>query len=236
MAARVTTGRRHRQRRTRRTAVDILPAVSAKTRRWLALALLAAAAVTVTATVLAAKDQGEHIYLRFLAYPLTGIALAVLMLAGAAELGVQRARLRTGLQVAAGLVAFAALCVQAYVLMGFSFLSPSQESVAATSADFRLVVYRSPTLFGPDTLVLRLQSREGLASREGRENLACFIAPESDLGPEWRFDRAGFTGSDEVLVSTEDGTRWRIRFNRQTLLPVNPIDRCPKTPAEPFGT
>ncbi len=202
------------------------------TRRWLAPVLLASAVITVTVTVLAAQDQGEHIYLEFLAYPLLGAALALLMLAAAAEVVLQRVKLRVGIQVVAGLLAFAAVGVQTYVLAFSGLWSPSRESVAATSSNFRIVVYRSPTLFGPDTFVLRLQSREGLASRNGRRDLACFIAPEYDLGPKWHFDRARFTGSNEVQIFAEDGTVWQIRFNGQTLMPIDPVDRCTKAPTE----
>lgn len=182
--------------------------------------------------MLATQDQGEHIYLGLLAYPLLGSALALLMLAAAAELVLQRARLRVGIQVAAAVLAFAAICGQTYLLTFSGLWSPSRESVAATSADFKIVVYRSPTLFGPGVFVLRLQSREGLASREGRKELACFIASDYDLGPKWHFDRARFTGRDEALVFAEDGTMWRIRFNGQTLVPVNPVDRCAEAPVE----
>ncbi|KKK00531.1 hypothetical protein LQ51_21330 [Micromonospora sp. HK10] len=79
-------------------------------------------------------------------------------------------------------------------------------------------------------MVLRLQSREGIASREGIEDLACFIEESSGAGPDWLFGRASFVDNDEVAVSAKDGSSWRIRFDTKTLSAVNPVDKCTDAP------
>ncbi|HEX5534498.1 MAG TPA: hypothetical protein VFX33_12225 [Actinomycetales bacterium] len=218
--------------------------------RKLALALAVAAPIVVAVTTFAAvdggfrwyedgtfvlySDRGGHIYLRLLAHPLLGVAVAVVMLAVAAHLTVQQRVLRVAAETIAGIVAVAALCLAMLMARVSDMFELSMESTVATSPDFKLVSYRSPGLFSSGCIVLRLQTREGLLSREGGEELGAFIEPESHSDPEWLFDRASFTGKDEVTVVTRDGTRWQIRFNTQTLAPVNPLDRCTDAP-DPFG-
>jgi hypothetical protein len=106
----------------------------------------------------------------------------------------------------------------------------SDGKVVATSAQFEVVSYRASGLFGSDTVVLRLRTRQGLTSREGSADIACFISPRSGAGPEWLFGRADVTGNDEVAVVTKDGTRWPIRFDARTLSAADPLDRCTNAP------
>lgn len=173
---------------------------------------------------------GGHVYLRPLAHPFLGIAFAAGMLATAAQLAVKRRALRVGSQMAVAVVAAAALFSGLLAEYLDDMFEVSGESVVATSPDFNLVSYRSPMLFHAGNIVLRVQSRQGLASREGSEDLACFIEASSGADPEWLFDRAAFTGSDEITVFAKDGRMWQIRFDTQTLAPVNPLDKCTDAP------
>ncbi|WP_146605682.1 hypothetical protein [Micromonospora craterilacus] len=217
-------------------------------RRWLAVGLLVAAAVTVAVTFLANADglgglawcdgdgllcgspkRGGHIYLRPLAHPLLGSALAAGLVAAAAHLGMRRRVLRVASETVAAVVAATALLLS--LLGSLARFEPDYwDSVVATSPDFRLVSYRSPGLFSSGSVLLRLQSREGLASREGSEDLACFIEEISGSDPEWQFGRARFVENDEIELSAKDGTTWLIRFYPRTLSPVNPVDRCTDAP------
>jgi hypothetical protein len=210
--------------------------MTVKVRRWLALGLLVAAAVTATATILAAAygggsdGQGGYVYLRPLAHPFLGVSIAAALLATAAQLAVQHRVGRLSAQAAAAVVAAVASGMGALVYVQGDMFMVSEESVVATSAEFELVSYRSPVFLRSDEIVLRLRTRDGLASREGTEDLACFSVPTSGAGPEWLFDRASFTGNDEIAVVAGDGTMWQIRFNTRALSTVNSLDRCTAAP------
>jgi hypothetical protein len=207
--------------------------VSIEVRRRVALGLAVAAPVFAGVTILAAADGGPgaggHIYLWALAHPFLGVASAGAMLAGAAHLAVQHRVRRLSAQVVAALVAVAAL-LAGMAAGNLSFLGVSDSSVVARSADFEIVSYRSPVLFSSDRIVLRLRTRDGLASREGTADLACFITPESGAGPEWLFGRAEVTGKDRIAAVAKDGTTWPIRFDARTLSAVEPLDRCHDAP------
>jgi len=127
------------------------------------------------------------------------------------------------------LVAVAALGVGVVVRL-LPVGDPSSPSVVATSAGLSVVSYRSPGLFRSDAVVLRLRTREGLASREGTADIACFLVPSSGAGPEWLFGGAEFTGRDEVAVHARDGTTWRIRVDPRKLTAAGPVDRCSGAP------
>ena len=223
-------------------------------RRWLAVGLLVAAAVTVAVTVLANGDgvggfawrceggghlcfspkEGGHIYLRPLAHPLLGSALAAGLVAAAAHLAIRHRVLRVASKTVAAVVAAAALLLGLLGSLGPRF-EPYRDAVVATSPNFKLVSYRSPGLFSSGSVLLRLQSREGIASREAIEDLACFIEESSGAGPEWLFGRASFVDNDEIALSAKDGTTWRIRFNMKTLLSMNPVNRCTDAPDPAAG-
>ncbi|MEV1315515.1 hypothetical protein AB0J14_05450 [Micromonospora arborensis] len=217
-------------------------------RRWLAVGLLAVASMAVAVTVLANVDgvgglawcegdgllcmspkRGGHIYLRPLAHPLLGIALAAGLGAAAAHLAVRHRVSRVASQAVAAVVGVAALLLGLLDSLGPRF-EASREAVLAASPDFRLVSYRSPGFFSSGSVLLRLQSREGIASREGSESLACFIEESSGAGPEWLFGRASFVDNDEIALSAKDGTTWRVRFDRKALSSVEPVDRCTDAP------
>ncbi|MGR6316836.1 hypothetical protein Q2K19_08825 [Micromonospora soli] len=218
-------------------------------RRWLAVGLLVVAAMAVAVTVIANVDgvggfawrcdgggqlcfspkRGGHIYLRPLAHPLLGIALAAGLVAAAAQLAVRHRVLRVASQAVVAVVAVAALLLGLLESLG-PRVGASRDAVVATSPNFRLVSYRSPGFFSSGSVLLRLQSREGIASREGSESLACFIEASSGAGPEWLFGRASFVDNDEVALSAKDGTTWRVRFDTKTLSSVNRVDRCTDAP------
>ncbi|WP_157743179.1 hypothetical protein [Micromonospora coriariae] len=218
-------------------------------RRWLAVGLLVAAAVIVAVTVIANLDgvggfawrcdeggqlclspkRGGHIYLRPLAHPLLGTALAAGLVAAAAQLAVKHRISRLASQTVAAVVAVAALLLGLPESLG-PRLEASRDAVVATSPNFTLVSYRVPGLFSSGSVLLRLQSREGIASRESSESLACFMAERSDAGPEWLFGRASFVDNDEIALSAKDGTTWRVHFDTKALSSVNPVDRCTDAP------
>jgi hypothetical protein len=209
--------------------------MTVEVRRRLALGLTAAAVATVTVTVHAAVNggpgRGGHVYLWPLARPFLGVAIAGAMVAAAAQLAVQHRARRLSSQAAAALIAAAALCLGT-LDHGLDMFALSGGSVVAASADFEVVSYRSPGFFSSDMVVLRLRTRDGIASREGRDDVACFISPTSGAGPQWLFDRAEVTGDDEIAVVAKDGTTWRIRFSTRTLRcrPARQVHRRPRRP------
>jgi hypothetical protein len=227
-----------------------MPPVTLTHRRWLAVGLLSIAILTVAVTVAANADgdggfawqcgersyicmsdkRGGHIHLRLFAHPFLGVVLAAGLSAVAAHLAVRGRGPRVAAKTLSGVVAGVALLIGGPFASYGGALSVSQEGMVATAQSFKLVSYRSPNLFHSDFIVLRLQSREGLASRESSENLACFIDEGSGSGPAWIFAQARFVGEEEVALSAKDGTTWRIRFDRRTLASVNPLDRCTDAP------
>jgi hypothetical protein len=202
-------------------------------RRRIALGLtvtaIAGAAVTVLAAVDGGPGAGGHVHLWPLAHPFLGVAVAGAMLAVAAQLAVGHRARRLSSQAVAALITVAALFL-GWAAHTLRFSDFTERSVVANSADIEIVSYRSAGFFRSDTIVLRLRTRDGITSREGTADLACFIVPESGAGPEWLFDRADVTGKDEIAVTAKDGTVWRIRFNDRTLTAVEPLDRCGDAP------
>jgi len=193
-------------------------------RRRLAIGLVAAAVTVAAATVVAGVDggpgRGGHVHLWPLSHPFLGVAVAGVLVAVAT---------RRAVRVVAALIAVAALGAGVLVRL-LPVDRPTSPAVAATSADLSVVSYRSPGLFRSDAVVLRLRTREGLASREGTADIACFIVPSSGAGPEWVFGRVEFTGRDEVAVHARDGTMWRIRVDPRKLTAAEPVDRCSGAP------
>jgi hypothetical protein len=196
--------------------------------RWIALGLGTAAIALVAVPILATQER--HIYLFPLAHPFLGVALAAAVSAVAARFGVARRRPRIGMQVTATVVGLAALLLGGATASFTSSFDPSRLGIVTTSPDFAVVSYRVPVLFQSSEVVLRIQSRNGPASRESDQALACFIEATSGAGPEWLFDRALFTGRDEVEVIARDGTAWPVHFDPRTLRPVHPLDRCAGAP------
>lgn len=198
-------------------------------RLGLGLAVAAVAAATITVTVLAANDggpgEGGHVYLWPLAHPFLGVAVAGVLLATAAWLGVQHQARRLGAQTVAVLVVVGALGLGSVVHELDKTGGLSDPFVVTTSADLAVVSYWSG-----DVRMLRLRTREGLPSREGTANVACFAARASGVGPAWTFGRAEVTGRDEITAFTDDGTAWPIRFDRRTLSAASPLDRCTGAP------
>ena len=135
--------------------------------RGRALGLVVAAVVIAAVSVLASVDggpgRGGHVHLWPLSHPFAGVAIAGGLVAVAARFGVRGGRLRTGTQIAAVLVAVAALGLG--VLAGWFGGGRPAPSVVATSPDLQVVSYRIPTLILSDDVVLRLRTREGLGRR-----------------------------------------------------------------------
>jgi hypothetical protein len=137
-------------------------------------------------------------------------------------------------QVAAGVAAAAALFVgMVGTALGETF-DPRPAGVVASSPDYEIMSYRIPVFFRSDVIALRLRSRAGLASREGRTDLACFASRESGAGVEWLFDRATFVDGNELRIFTKDGRVWPIRFDAKTLSAETKLDRCTNAP-DPVG-
>ena len=197
-----------------------------------ALGFVLAAVVIATVSVFARADgatgQGGHVHLWPLAHPFQGIAVAAALIVVAGQYGLRRPGARTATQIAGTLVAVIALGLGTIgFLFGDRFPAPP---VLATSADLQVVSYRLPGLLGSGEVVLRLRSRDGLASREAERDIACFAVPSSGAGPEWLFGGAEFTGPDEVAVHARDGSTWQIRVDPRTLTAPEPLDRCSRAP------
>jgi hypothetical protein len=88
--------------------------------------------------------------------------------------------------------------------------------------------------YGTYEMLLRLRSRDGLLSRDGAADLACFVHWGGGFVefPEWTYTSATVTGST-VIVLTADGQQWRVTFDPATLRPTAPkIDRCTGAPGQ----
>jgi hypothetical protein len=75
-------------------------------------------------------------------------------------------------------------------------------------------------------------SRNGIASREGGDNVACFIAPTSGSGPEWLFDRAAVTGTTRSRSLPRTAPRGRSASAPAPVHcpPARPVHRRPRRP------
>lgn len=180
------------------------------------------APVPVSVGVFASVNPGGHLYLERLAYPTFAVVLSAGMLAVAGRLGFRPRALRVGVVAVCTVVAAVALLNG---LLGSAVPHPfeaARGSVVATSPSHRVVTYED--YFG--VTALRVQSRDGWASREGRTDLACFVGDSSEAAPGGVFDGAAFVGPNEIEVVTEDGRAWRLRFNPATLAPESMLDRC----------
>ncbi|MGS2619966.1 hypothetical protein ACVCAH_36655 [Micromonospora sp. LZ34] len=196
----------------------VLPMSTAAGRRA-AFGLVIVAPVPVAIGVFASVNPGRYIHLDQLAHPFLAVALSCGVLAAAGWLGFRGSGLRAGSQWLAAAVAAIALLIGG---VGSVQVDP-RGPVVASSPGHRLVAYE---VMG-GVAALRVQSRAGLLSREGRTELACFSWSSSNSAPDDLFNRAAFVGTHEVEVVTEDGQASRVRFDPQTLTPEATPDGCP---------
>ncbi|REF96436.1 hypothetical protein DFJ67_2418 [Asanoa ferruginea] len=109
-------------------------------------------------------------------------------------------------------------------LYGLDRLEPRVTEVVALSPDgsFEVVLLRYfEPMSGFD--VLRIRSQAGLFSREGDQDLACFVAPFDRLGPEDTFGTARFLSDHQIEIRTEAGQPWTTRFDPHTLLAASTL-------------
>lgn len=102
------------------------------------------------------------------------------------------------------------------------------ERVVATSPGYEIVAHRVSAGWLTDhRLLLRLRSRDGLASRESGDNLACFLDNERDEPPQsWFLDRAEFVTGHAVRLHAANGFTWEVPFDPGTLAPGRLVDQC----------
>jgi hypothetical protein len=179
--------------------------------------------------MLPSHRQG-YIFLRSFDPPEMLLLVALTMLAAAAYVGIARRGMRIAALTIMGL-ALATTAFTYYVSITWSFeLDESDGSVVASSSTHDVVRYMRPGFFRSDAVVLHLRTRDGIASYERGEDLACFIEARSGAGPERLFGSASIIGDNTVRVTAQDGTAWDIRFDPDTLHAVNPVDRCIDAP------
>jgi hypothetical protein len=201
-------------------------------RRRLAIGLaigLAIAAPLVVAIAVAADANRGYVYGRAVDRPFFAAGFAALMLAAAARLALARQALRYATYLAAGLVALLAFWSGIAVLTALPTSGPTERGVIATSAGFKVVAYQEEVLFRSDVLVLRVQTRAGLLSREGGA-IACFMAPGVAVSSSWLFGQARFSAPNQLAVSAADGTTWSLTFDQGSLNVANELDRCSGAP------
>lgn len=204
--------------------------MSQKGRRRIAIGLAITAPLMVAVAILA-HAHPAYIYARPVDHPYVIVGSAALMVAVAARLACARRALRITTYVVAALVALPAfaLVITQDVVFGDMFAGPTGRGTVATSPDFKVVAYQGHVLFRSDILVLRVQTRAGLLSREGGE-VACFMAPGTAVPPSWLFGQARFTAPDQVQVSAADGTTWWLTFDTGSLNVTRELDRCSTAP------
>jgi len=205
-------------------------AMSKTGQRRIAIGLAIAAPLIVAAAAVAHAHQA-YVYARPADHPYLIAGFAAVMAAVAARLAFARQTLRIITYLVAGLVALPAFgfVIVKDVMWAGMFAGPTERDTVATSADFKVVAYQGHVLFRSDILVLRVQTRAGLLSREGDE-VACFMAPGTPVPSSWLFDQARFTAPDQVQVSAADGTTWWLTFDTRSLKVTEELDRCSTAP------
>lgn len=192
-------------------------------RRRTCLALIICSLLVAGITIAALHNPRGYIYLRLLAHPVAGVFTALVLITFASHLGLGRKWLRLVAFWSLGL-ALTVVCCGGPVFDA-TLGETSGGSIVATSPDFKLAIYTyAGFLFDPGAIGLRIQTRDGLLSREGANNIACFAVPES--GADDGFSTARFVNDTTIAVTTKDGTVWTVAFNPATLGPVRKLDRC----------
>ncbi|MEV6969748.1 hypothetical protein AB0M47_32005 [Hamadaea sp. NPDC051192] len=201
-------------------------------RRWLGWVLVVVAPLIVAVAVVADgfARQG-YVYARAFAFPLLAVPLAVGLLALSAHLLIRRRNLRLFLVWFSVVAALLGGCLGLQASAFLTTFDPGDRTILADTPRFRLVSYRAEGLFAGSETVLRVQSRNGLMSREGLIDIACFSDPYRTDGNEWIFGSATFSGETEIEAVAEDGTTWRISFDAVSLAAPQPLDRCTDAPA-----
>jgi hypothetical protein len=195
--------------------------------RGLAKAVAAAGLFAFATTLAATYNPDNYVYLRSLAHPvaggfvLAGCGLYTLYLSAPDR----RRRLVAGwLGAVVGLLALLAACASAE-FSGFGL----HRSVVAESARYQLVQF-DYGFFGVD-YTFRVVAKHGLLTREGTQDVACFVDPDYHTQDSWRFASAEFTGPNEITFTTDDGSPLLVRFDPGSLGPLDYLDRCTDPPA-----
>jgi hypothetical protein len=206
--------------------------VYVRLRRIAVIGLLVLGIAAPVVALIAYLDDHHFVYLRLVAHPFAGIAAGAILCALAARLGLQSRGAVVVIQWLAVAIAVTSLVLGARVAKQKAQFVEVRGPVVASTTGYEVIQYNSPTLYRIDSVVLRLRSRAGLASREGAVDLACFAVPGPGIATSSIFDGASFLDSGRVELRTRDGMRWIVAFDGKTLRPVNRLDRCTgRTPA-----
>jgi hypothetical protein len=203
-------------------------------RRRIAVIALCVTATVFAVTSAAAVDagHGQHLALRpldhpFLAFILTAFVVTVVM-PGLMRPSVWRAVIRAGIGLLGLLVAAVGVIA---VELPSDELHPRE--VVASGPDVQVVAWQYSYQDGLESRYarLRLRSREGLFSRDGAADLACFVYWGGWSGyPKWTSVSAEVTGHT-LTVRTGDDRRWQVSFDPASLRPTTPmINRCAGAP------
>jgi hypothetical protein len=199
-------------------------------RRRVAIGLAIAAPLMMAATIVAHANPA-YVYARPADRPQLIVGLAALMLAIAARLALARRALRVTTYVITGLVALPGIglgLAQEVASAAFGG-GPIDRGTVATASGFEVAAYQEPVLFRSDVLVLRVRTRAGPLSREGDE-VACFMAPGTNVPSSWLFGQAQFTALNRLQVSAADGTTYWLTFDTRSLNAADEVDRCSTAP------
>jgi hypothetical protein len=175
-------------------------------RRQTCFALIICSLLVAGITIAALHNPRGYIYLRLLAHPFAGVLTALVLITLACHLSLSPAFDNTLGETSGG-------------------------SIVATSPDFKLAKYTySGFFFDPGAIGLSIPTRDGLLSREGANDIACFAVPESGSDDGWLFGAARFVNDTTIAVTTKDGTIWTVSFSAATLGPNQRLDRCSNAP------
>ncbi|GAA3243567.1 hypothetical protein GCM10010532_085890 [Dactylosporangium siamense] len=166
-----------------------------------------------------------------ISHPFLAILIAAVMVIIALRGVLPESTERLVAQACTGLFAVIVAVVGA-VLHSAGEFSPRQPEVVAAGTDVQVVSWRQDDM-SRQLLLLRLRSRDGLLSRDGTTDVACFLDKVGGAYPDWTFASATVTG-DLLVARTADGQEWRVTFDPATLRPTTPaIDRCTAAPGYP---
>ncbi len=207
------------------------PAAWSEKRRIRTCLVLVAAAFAGEAIMVAATPNPRgYIYVDKFAHPVAGWFVSLITFALTAYIGISAKAARTAvLSVIATVIAVSAC--------GWSMLSPFQtdppthRTVLATFHHYTLTRYTDRVNVGDDSYpakgyVLFVEYRDGIFSRAGHQEIACFVAPGEDADPSWTLASARFMNDNTVEMATRDEATWVASFTSDTLRPVTTVDRC----------
>jgi hypothetical protein len=198
-----------------------LPSLTAR-RRWaIAVTLAVTALAAVPFELVASRNERGYVHLMPFGRPtvVAAVLTAVPVALGLAGWLVVRSKVTARVIIAVTAVLSVVMCYAGWQFSTWATIFGDRPSraptVVAVSSDRSLeIVFLHYSVFLSSVDVVRIRSRSGLASREAKQDLACFDWENA----EETFGSARFLSDHEVEVRTDEGTLWTTTFDPDTLL------------------